>query len=196
MDKRHQIIHEATKLFLTQGFAGVSMSDIVKASNVSKGGIYNYYGSKEDLFIDVAHTLIDAIVHLRQTKLLGRTYDSLKEFLTAYVDFIFLELENREEDQIGNMFMLCYDASQISEELTEKLRKVNKETVEIFIERLNTAKTTGEIVESTDSHTIAEMLFSLKEGVCVDNIIRLYDRKKAKKLLNAQYGLIYKLIER
>ena len=45
-DKKQQIIQAAARLFLARGFAGVSMSDIVKASAVSKGGIYNYYESK------------------------------------------------------------------------------------------------------------------------------------------------------
>ncbi len=48
--KRRQILDGARKVFLAQGFDGASMNDIARAAGVSKGTLYVYFGSKEDLF--------------------------------------------------------------------------------------------------------------------------------------------------
>lgn len=49
--KREQIMDGARRLFLQHGFAGASMDEIVRAAGVSKGTVYNYFPSKEELFI-------------------------------------------------------------------------------------------------------------------------------------------------
>ena len=48
--KRQQILDGARISFLSQGFDGASMNDIVKAAGVSKGTVYAYFPSKEKLF--------------------------------------------------------------------------------------------------------------------------------------------------
>ncbi len=54
-EKTDQIVEAATQLFLAHGFAGVSMDNVVEVAGVSKRTLYNYYESKEQLFIDVMH---------------------------------------------------------------------------------------------------------------------------------------------
>lgn len=48
--KREQIIDGARKIFMTQGFDAASMNDIVREAGVSKGTLYVYFESKEQLF--------------------------------------------------------------------------------------------------------------------------------------------------
>ena len=50
---RERIIHESLKLFSLNGFLSTSVSDILDAANTSKGGFYNHFASKEDLFYQV-----------------------------------------------------------------------------------------------------------------------------------------------
>lgn len=50
--KRSQIIKAATQLFTANGYAQVSMDAIVEAASVSKRTLYNYYESKDQLFLD------------------------------------------------------------------------------------------------------------------------------------------------
>jgi len=53
--KRLQIIDGARAMFLAQGFDGASMGEIARKAGVSKGTLYVYFDSKEDLFQVVAH---------------------------------------------------------------------------------------------------------------------------------------------
>ncbi len=59
--KRGQIIDAAAQLFLEHGFGHVSMDAIVEAAGVSKRTLYNYYESKERLFLDVMLSHIESV---------------------------------------------------------------------------------------------------------------------------------------
>ena len=48
--KRRQIIEGARRMFLARGFDAASMGSIAREAGVSKGTIYVYFRSKEDLF--------------------------------------------------------------------------------------------------------------------------------------------------
>jgi AcrR family transcriptional regulator len=53
MRLKDRIHHESLKLFSTKGYLNTSISDIMQAANTSKGGFYNHFESKEDLFYEV-----------------------------------------------------------------------------------------------------------------------------------------------
>ena len=53
MNLKETIIHESLKLFSLKGFLSTSIHDILLAANTSKGGFYNHFTSKEDLFFQV-----------------------------------------------------------------------------------------------------------------------------------------------
>src|SRR5262245_43019487 len=48
--KRRQIIDGASRMFLAQGFDAASMGAIAREAGVSKGTLYVYFKSKEELF--------------------------------------------------------------------------------------------------------------------------------------------------
>jgi len=48
--KRRQIMEGARQVFLGAGFDGASMNDIARAAGVSKGTLYAYFNSKDELF--------------------------------------------------------------------------------------------------------------------------------------------------
>ncbi len=53
MNLKDVIIHESLKLFSLQGFINTSVTDIIEAASTSKGGFYNHFASKEELFLEV-----------------------------------------------------------------------------------------------------------------------------------------------
>ena len=48
--KRRQVMDGARKVFLADGFDAASMNEIARVAGVSKGTLYVYFDSKEDLF--------------------------------------------------------------------------------------------------------------------------------------------------
>lgn len=63
--KRQVILDAAYSLFREKGFEGASMSEICARAGGSKGTIYNYFDSKEKLFVDcmfrIAERYLDAV---------------------------------------------------------------------------------------------------------------------------------------
>lgn len=49
--KRNYILDKARDVFIQKGFAAVTMKDIVEACDISRGGLYRYYGSTRDIFL-------------------------------------------------------------------------------------------------------------------------------------------------
>ncbi|HHP7243894.1 MAG TPA: TetR family transcriptional regulator C-terminal domain-containing protein [Elainellaceae cyanobacterium] len=50
-ETKARIIQQAADLFNQYGYAGSSMSDIMQATGMKKGGIYNHFASKDELAI-------------------------------------------------------------------------------------------------------------------------------------------------
>ncbi len=53
-----RILAEATRLFAEKGFLGTSVQEIVDAANVTKGALYYYYSTKDDLLYEIYHRVI------------------------------------------------------------------------------------------------------------------------------------------
>jgi TetR/AcrR family transcriptional repressor of nem operon len=48
-----KIIHSARKLFNRHGFEGVSLDQIMSGAGLTRGGFYNYFESKSELYVQV-----------------------------------------------------------------------------------------------------------------------------------------------
>lgn len=53
-----RILAEATRLFAEKGFLGTSVQEIVDAAQVTKGALYYYYSSKDELLYEIYHRVI------------------------------------------------------------------------------------------------------------------------------------------
>ena len=57
-ERRAQIIEAALACFCRKGFSHTTMDDIVAESGLSKGALYWYFDSKEDLFVTAINTFL------------------------------------------------------------------------------------------------------------------------------------------
>lgn len=77
------------RLFSKQGFHSVSVSQIAKEAGVSKGLIYNYFSSKEELLeavmIDLMHVKQDL---MEEAMKFDKPLDELRFFLDQYFAFV------------------------------------------------------------------------------------------------------------
>jgi len=55
---KERLLSVATRLFARHGFESTSVQDIVDAAGVTKGAMYHYYDSKDDLLYEVYHRLL------------------------------------------------------------------------------------------------------------------------------------------
>jgi TetR/AcrR family transcriptional regulator len=59
LEKRENILRTAAMLFADQGFARTDVAQIAQHAGVAKGSIYNYFESKEDLYLTVCRDGLD-----------------------------------------------------------------------------------------------------------------------------------------
>jgi AcrR family transcriptional regulator len=53
-----RLLAEATRLFAEKGFDGTSVQEIVESAGVTKGAMYHYFSSKDDLLYEIYHRLL------------------------------------------------------------------------------------------------------------------------------------------
>ena len=47
------ILETAKKIFMEKGYKSVTMKDVVEACGISRGGLYLYFGSTKDIFMEI-----------------------------------------------------------------------------------------------------------------------------------------------
>lgn len=93
---KERLLRVATRLFARNGFEGTSVQDIVDAAGVTKGAMYHYYGSKDDLLYEVYHQLLS----LQTTRLsdIAKGSGSAEERLrAAAIDVVESSLANLDD---------------------------------------------------------------------------------------------------
>ncbi|HEQ99512.1 MAG TPA: TetR/AcrR family transcriptional regulator [candidate division Zixibacteria bacterium] len=93
-DKRRIIIEAAEKLFAKSGFHGTDVDQVARTAGVSKGSVYNYFDSKEEILISVIEEGVDELDKKmrRYISPLDDPIEKLKKGIEFYVRF----LEKRE----------------------------------------------------------------------------------------------------
>lgn len=62
-EKRERVLREAARLFAERGFSATDVSELARRAGVSKGSLYTYFESKEDLYL---HVCEDGLTRSRQ----------------------------------------------------------------------------------------------------------------------------------
>ena len=80
----------AMELFAERGYGGTSMSDIARGVGVRKASLYNYYGSKDELLLDLLRRALDLWTATSRPPLdgAGSRQQRLRAHLEAAVGFV------------------------------------------------------------------------------------------------------------
>ena len=168
MNLKEKIIHESLKLFSLNGFLSTSLLDIISAAETSKGGFYNHFTSKEDLFFQV---LDESRKIWRERNLNGLADENnaigkLKKLLKNYRDLYLLDAENFPGGCIFIMF-----AVELGDSRPHLSREVQKGFVgfRAMINRLlDEGKDSGEFYNGINTDAITEILFNGMLGASVN----------------------------
>ena len=107
-----RIVEEATRLFVSNGYYGISMREIAEAVGVSKAGLYYHFKDKEALFLAILTANLDSIERLiRDARQQGTT---TRERISQMMQAIF--------EQAPNQRAIIRLASQEMEHLSQAAR--------------------------------------------------------------------------
>lgn len=87
--RREELLAAARRVFERKGFIETRVSDIVKEARVSHGTFYTYFDTKEAIFKEVSHDVIDSMlasmaILIPSEDFHARVHDSVRRFVHAY----------------------------------------------------------------------------------------------------------------
>jgi AcrR family transcriptional regulator len=107
-----RLLAEATRLFAKQGFDRTSVQEIVEAAGVTKGAMYHYFGSKDDLLHEIyGRVLRDQTERLE--KFAAGEAPAARRLKDAAADVVITTIENMDDVKIfGQSMHLLSPAKQ------------------------------------------------------------------------------------
>ncbi len=157
---KEKIIYESLKLFSLKGFLSASLHDIISAAGTSKGGFYNHFSSKEDLFfqvLDEARKIwrernLDGVEAIESP--VGKTIKLLENFRDRY-------LKDSENFPGGCIFItFAVELADQRPKLSREVRKGFTGFKRLIKRLLEEGLEAGELAPGVDAKKVTEMLFS------------------------------------
>ena len=190
MGLKEEIIHESLKLFSLKGFLSTSIGDIIQQANTSKGGFYNYFKSKDDLFQAV---LTEAqkiwrervLIDLEQIEVPSQ---KLKRLLKNYSGRYLRDSENIP----GGCIFLTLTV-ELNDQRPDCAAKVNEGIIGLkwMIKRyLDQSQQLGELRRDVNTETSTMILFTGMLGTSV-----LYGMEKAEPVLKQSVDSLIEYID-
>lgn len=85
-ERKEQILDAAAIVFSQQGFASARMDDIVKQSGLSKGALYWYFKSKDEIILALMHRFFDQDIEEMEDLL--QSDKPVREILLKYMEHL------------------------------------------------------------------------------------------------------------
>lgn len=162
--KRKLILETARKVFIEKGFKNVTMKDIVEACDISRGGLYLYFNSTKELFLEV--------LRLEASEADDVFSNNIPEDATA-ADILALFLKEQKKELLrkkNNLTMATYEF-YFSEDIPRKdniLKKQFDSAVKIINKLIEAGVENGEFYCEDPLGTARNIMFVL-EGLKISS---------------------------
>lgn len=94
-EKVHLIGEAALRLFASKGYESTTISEVAREAGVSKGLIYNYFDSKEDMLKNLVNRIFDSMWNRFQwDDLEVMTDEDYKRFINISLDIVLEDLDH------------------------------------------------------------------------------------------------------
>lgn len=180
-ETKMRIIEQAAALFNQQGYAGSSMSDLMRVTGLQKGGIYNHFRSKDELALEAFDFAVNRVQEEFMGALKGKRHsvDRLIAILSVY--------ERMFDDppiQGGCPILNTAVESDDTHPTLRERAQLAMDAWRILIQRIvDKGIIRGELHSTVDADTVATILIATIEGAVM--LSKLYgDASHLERALN------------
>ena len=127
--KRKQIFDAAVECFATTGYHAVTISDLARHAGISKGLMYNYFASKDELLKAIFNEIMTVMIDLFDPDENGiRT----RKDLIGYLDRFFLHLESNL--MMWKMYMAIFCQPAVQEILKNEILDASQVPLKMIVD--------------------------------------------------------------
>lgn len=194
-DRREKILLKALELYMVEGYANVSITDLQAALNMGRGTLYYYFKDKDELFQEV----VDQYLIRPKHRALERVKDTatLPEMIVAMLYYtnqlkeFYDQVENKNINT-SNVVTVMYTAYSRFPDLYRKARRLYERELNLWIQAIKNSMRAGEIRGNVHIETVAHMFLHIKDG---------WDPGRSGAPMNfdifpEQYNYLYELIKK
>jgi AcrR family transcriptional regulator len=175
--RRNAILSAARKLFFEKGFKYVTVDNIAKRSELSKGSIYLYFKSKEEIYTNILFDEIGKFnrksFHLFQSN--KSAPELVLEFASIYIEFF---LNDPELFRILMTFMLHTEDMNLAQPVHEHIIEVTNNTIKMIETLLHRGIEQGEFPSDINVRQCRNALWGFLNGIIS---LHLFTGKEAKR---------------
>jgi AcrR family transcriptional regulator len=166
-NKRNIILRSAEECFGKQGFKETTIDDIAKHSKTSKGSIYLYFKSKEEIFLQLNE---EATANYLDTA----PFEKMKS-ATEKLEHVFGMNGAWDINDRTRNFIRLQIETWIYLSRQEKYHQIMQNRIDRFTSFLmniiDEGIENGEFREDLNSRTVALMFFAIQDGIALDTVV-------------------------
>ena len=175
--KEGDIIRAAEKEFASDGFANAKMEDIAKAAGFSKVTVYSYFGSKENLYMAVAHKAMQHLINgLYDVLDKSKGKNGLDTFMAMAENYLNFCVSNRNYVDLMLHYLSIVRMTVAGEKLDKvsmamqqsiyyrKIRGVQNVTIDLAVEEIKRGQQDGSVKSQKSPWLIHHMMWSMITG--------------------------------
>lgn len=194
-DRREKILLKAIELYMVEGYANVSITDLQAALNMGRGTMYYYFKDKDELFQEaVSRFLIQPKQRALDRVKEGADIPGMIEAMSYYLQQLREVHEQVDNKNINtsNVVNVMFTAYSKFPELYKKARKLYERELNLWIQAIKNSMRTGDVRGDVHIETIAHMFLHIKDG---------WDPGRTSgpmnyEILYDQYNYLYDLIKK
>lgn len=173
-DLREKIIQAAIESFAQAGFDRTKMEDIAKRLGLSKGTIYLYFNSKEDLFLAICEHYVKVMRDQQHSAIFSKKEDLVLDSEHFYENF--RRLEQGKDRVMLEMVVESSRNSRLKKGMYEHRLKV----YDAVVEHLNRQIEKGFIKKGIDVNGLASAFVALYDGLTVSKMLGISEASNKK----------------
>jgi TetR/AcrR family transcriptional regulator, copper-responsive repressor len=160
---RAEALETAMLLFWRHGYEGVSIAQLTGAMGVKPPSLYAAFGSKEQLYREALQHYANTMVDVSSLETAATAKEGVRQVFREIAK-AYTRPGYPRGCMVGVGSLRCGDENQIVVEETAALRKLSLQS---FAERLERAKSEGELRADTDPQILAAYFASVVDGLSV-----------------------------
>ena len=157
--RKEEIVDAAEKLFFEKGLQIATVDEIAEAAELSKGTIYIYYKSKEDLYLAVVMRGLEILYNMFKAKI-REDSDVVKQMMDLQETFLEFFEKHRRYFRMMHFLQAPQFHKQVSEEMMRECSLENQKIWSITTALLERGIKEGILIPNLNAVEIAIILWS------------------------------------